>query len=44
MQDRFERKCDAALAAPPGTNPQGDWSAVSAIIDMILHAFDPPPA
>ncbi|MFJ9662119.1 hypothetical protein ACIRPR_29625 [Streptomyces griseoflavus] len=44
MQDRFERKCDAALAAPPGTDPEGDWSAVSAIIDMILHAFDPPPA
>ncbi|MEV7641340.1 hypothetical protein AB0O32_15490 [Streptomyces rubiginosohelvolus] len=44
MQDRFERKCDTALAAPPGTAPAGDWSAVSAIIDMILHAFDPPPA
>ncbi|WP_431994888.1 hypothetical protein [Streptomyces griseoflavus] len=44
MQDRFERKCDAALAAPPGTDPEGDWSAMSAIIDMILHAFDPPPA
>ncbi|MFJ9106223.1 hypothetical protein ACIRJM_48290 [Streptomyces sp. NPDC102405] len=44
IQDRFERKCDAALAAPPGTDPEGDWSAVSAIIDMILHAFDPPPA
>ncbi|MEU8759596.1 hypothetical protein [Streptomyces sp. NPDC048659] len=40
MQDRFERKCDVALAAPPGTDPEGDWSAVHAIIDMILHAFD----
>ncbi|MFI8916402.1 hypothetical protein ACIGW4_32930 [Streptomyces sp. NPDC053513] len=40
MQDRFERKCDAALAAPPGTDPEGDWSAVHAIIDMILNAFD----
>ncbi|MDI6521704.1 hypothetical protein QMA61_36630 [Streptomyces coelicoflavus] len=44
MQDKFERKCDAALAAPPGTDPEGDWSAVSAIIDMILHAFDAPSA
>ncbi|MFF8271410.1 hypothetical protein ACF059_29065 [Streptomyces sp. NPDC016562] len=44
MQDRFERKCDAALAASPGTDLEGDWSAVSTIIDTILHAFDPPPA
>ncbi|MCL6670504.1 MULTISPECIES: hypothetical protein [Streptomyces] len=42
MQDRFERKCDTALAGPSGKDPEGDWSAVRAIIDTILHAFDPP--
>lgn len=42
MQDRFERKCGIALAGPPGKDPEGDWSAVHAIIATVLHAFDPP--
>ncbi|WP_030222983.1 hypothetical protein [Streptomyces bikiniensis] len=42
MQDRFERKCDTALAGPPGKDPEGDWGAVHAIITTVLHAFDPP--
>ncbi|MEU5490888.1 hypothetical protein AB0G98_24465 [Streptomyces sp. NPDC020196] len=42
MQDRFERKCDTALAGPPGKDPEGDWSAAHAIITTVLHAFDPP--
>jgi len=41
MQDRFERKCGTVLAGPPGKEPEGDWSAVHAIIATVLHAFDP---
>lgn len=42
MQERFERQCGTALGGPPGKEPEGEWSAVHAVIATVLHAFDPP--